>query len=178
MRQPERPAARPAEVPAAGRYRLDPGRSSVAFRTRHLFGLAAVAGTVRVASGEITIDPGVPRASVTATLSASSFATGNRARDRDVRSARFLDTERHPDITFTAGTLHQAGGRWTLAGELTVREVSRPVTLVVESAEAAGAGFRVRATTRIDRYAFGLTAAKGMAARYLGIELTVAAERA
>jgi hypothetical protein len=44
------------------------------------------------------------------------------------------------------------------------------------SIEAAESGLRARATTRIDRYAFGLTAAKGMAARYLDIDLTAAVE--
>ena len=81
-----------------------------------------------------------------------------------------------PGITYRAGTLSQASGRWTLAGELEVRGVSRPVTLVIESVETAGAGFRARATARIDRYAYGLTAARGMAARHLNIDLTAAAE--
>ena len=57
-----------------------------------------------------------------------------------------------------------------------MRGVSQPVTLVIESVETAGAGFRARATTRIDRYAFGLTAATGMAARHLNIDLSATAE--
>ena len=178
LRQPEGSATGWVELSAAGRYRLDPGRSAVTFRTRHLFGLATVSGSMRVITGEVTLDPAIPEASVTATLSASSFSTGNRARDRDIRSARFLDAERHPDITFTAGTLSRAQGRWTLVGEFTIRETSNQVTLAIESVEADGAGFRARAATRIDRCAFGLTAGKGMAARHFGIELTAAAERA
>ena len=165
-------------MPAAGRYRLDPSRSSVTFRTRHLFGLGAVSGTMRIVSGEITVDPAVPQATVVAALDAASFSTGSRARDRDVRSPRFLDAENYPHLTFRAGTLSQSGGRWMLAGELTVREATRPVTLAIEQIEAAGPdgnGFRARATVRLDRYAFGLTAAKGMAARYLDIDVTAAA---
>ena len=50
------------------------------------------------------------------------------------------------------------------------------MTLAIESVEATGAGFRARASARIDRYAFGLTAAKGMAARFLDIDLTATAE--
>lgn len=50
------------------------------------------------------------------------------------------------------------------------------MTLVIEAAEAHGNGFRARATARIDRYAFGVTAAKGMAGRHLDIELTAIAE--
>jgi polyisoprenoid-binding protein YceI len=168
--------AQQVSVPAAGRYRVDPARSSAAFRTRHLFGLGAVSGTMTVTSGEITIDPAVLQATVTGAVSAASFSTGSRARDRDVRSARFLDTGKHPDITFRGGNLTRTGGCWTLAGQLTVRQVSQPVTLAIESVEPAGTGFRARATTRIDRYAYGLTAAKGMAARYLGITLAVTAQ--
>lgn len=53
--------------------------------------------------GEVTLDPAVPRASVTVTLSAASWRTGTRARNRDIRSPRFLHAERYPDITFRAG---------------------------------------------------------------------------
>ena len=166
-----------ASIPAAGRYRLDPARSSVTFRTRHLFGLGAVSGTMAVTSGEITIGPAAGQATMTAAVSAESFHTGSRVRDRDVRSARFLDAGQYPHITFRAGTLlTRAGGSWMLAGELTVRQITSPVTLAVDSVEPAGAGFRARATTRIDRYALGVTAAKGMAARHLGINLAVTAE--
>ncbi len=164
------------ELPTAGRYVLDPGRSAVTFRTRHLFGLLAVSGTMRVAAGEIVVDPAVPEASVTASVSASSFTTGSRPRDRDVRSARFLHVEEYPELAFRAGTLSQDHGRWTLTGELEVRGVSKPVTLAIDSVEAVGHGFSARATARIDRYAVGVTAAKGMAARFLDIELTAAAE--
>jgi polyisoprenoid-binding protein YceI len=83
----------------------------VAFRTRHLFGLGAVSGTMAVTGGEITLDPVVPQASVTATISAASFRTGNRGRDRDARG-RFLHAGRYPDITFQAGTLSPAGDGW------------------------------------------------------------------
>jgi polyisoprenoid-binding protein YceI len=129
-----------------------------------------------VASGEIALDPAVPQAAVTAAVSAASFTTGSRARDRDVRSARFLDTGQYPDITFRGRNLTRDDGCWLLDGHLTVRDVTRPVTLTIESVEPAGAGFRARATTRIDRYAYGLTAAKGMAARYLSITLSVTAQ--
>ena len=47
---------------------------------------------------------------------------------------------------------------------------------MIDRLETLDSGFRVRATARVDRYAFGLTAAKGMAARYLDIELKVAME--
>lgn len=125
---------------------------------------------------EVTIDPAAGQASATVALSTASFDTGNPSRDRTVRSGRFLDASQYPHITYRAGTLTQAGGRWMLSGELTVRQVSSPVTLTIESVEPAQAGFRVRATARIDRYALGVTAARGMAARHLDLDLAVTAE--
>jgi polyisoprenoid-binding protein YceI len=163
-------------VPAAGRYLLSQGTSVVTFRTRHLFGLSSVTGTMDITSGEISIDPAVLHAAVTGTISAASFSSGNRGRDRDVRSRRFLDTDHHPDITFRAGALRHDQGRWVLAGELTVRQVTSPVTLAISSVEPAGTGFLACATTRIDRYAYGVTAAKGVAARYLDVTVTAVAE--
>jgi polyisoprenoid-binding protein YceI len=148
----------------------------VTFRTRHLLGLGTVTGTMAITSGEISIDPGGPHATVAATISAASFSSGNRARDRDVRSPRFLHADQHPDITFQAGTLSHDQGRWVLAGELTIREATSPVTLAISTVEPTGAGFRTRATTRIDRYAYGVTAAKVMAARHLDIAVTAVAE--
>ena len=129
-----------------------------------------------ITSGEIGIDPAVPHATVLATISAASLSSGNRARDRDVRSPRFLHADQHPDLTFRAGALSRDQGRWVLAGELTVRQVTSPVTLAISSVEPAGSGFRACATTRIDRYVFGVTTAKGMAGRHLDIAVTAVAE--
>lgn len=162
------------DIPAAGRYRIDADRSSVEFRTRHMFGLGSVSGTMRVASGEINLDPAVPQVSIAATVDATSFASGHKKRDSDVHK-KFLQVEAHPEFTFRAAGLTEAENRWTVTGQLTVLGVSEPVTLSIESVEIAGQGFVTRAATRIDRYAYGVTAAKGMAARYLDVVLTVAA---
>jgi polyisoprenoid-binding protein YceI len=167
--------ARRIDIPAAGRYRLDPFRSSVIVRTR-LFGLEPLTCRMLIAGGELDVDPALPRATVTATINAASFSTGNGRRDNDVRSARFLHAEEYPELAFRAGRLAQDGGRWTLAGELTVRDVTRPVTLEIDSVEAAGPGFRAHATARVDRYAYGLTLMRGMGGRFFHVELTAAAD--
>jgi RNA polymerase sigma factor (sigma-70 family) len=161
-------------TPAAGRYRLDPFRSSIALRTR-LFGLEPLPGSMRLAAGEVTVDPAGPRATVTATINAASFYTGNGRRDDDVRSARFLHAEKYPQFIFRADALDRSRDRWSLAGELTVRDVTKPVTLAIESVETTETGFRARATTRIDRSDFGLTTAKWMGGRFFDIEVAVTA---
>ncbi len=163
------------DIPAAGRYILDPVRSSLTLRTR-LFGLHSVSATMYITVGQIDVDPAVPQATVTATISAASFSTDNPRRDNDIRSPRFLHADKYPEFSYRAGILSQDHGRWTLAGELTVRDVTRPVTLAIDSVQQTGQGFRAYATTRIDRAAFGLTTAKWMGGRIFDIELTAAAD--
>ncbi|HEU5419648.1 MAG TPA: YceI family protein [Streptosporangiaceae bacterium] len=163
------------DIPAPGRYIIDPARSSVTLRTR-LFGLHALSAAMYIADGQIDLDAAVPQAAVTAAISAASFSTDNPRRDDDIRSARFLHADTYPELRYRAGTLSQVHSRWTLAGELTVREVTRPVTLEIDSVQAMGRGFRARATARIDRAAFGLTRAKWMGGRIFDIELSAVAD--
>lgn len=163
------------DIPAAGRYTLDPARSSLPLRTR-LFGLHSLTATMYIAGAQIDVDPAVPQATVTAAISAASYSTDNPRRDNDIRSPRFLHAGKYPELSYQAGTLSQDHGRWTLAGKLTVRNVTRPVTLEIDSVQQAGRGFRAHATMRIDRVAFGLTTAKWMGGRIFDIELTAAAD--
>jgi polyisoprenoid-binding protein YceI len=168
-------AARRIDIPAAGRYGIDPARSSVTLRTR-LFGLHPLTASMSVYGGQLDVDPAVPRASVTAAISAASFTTDNPRRDHDIRSPRFFFADEYPELSFQAGRLSQDRGRWTLSGELTVREVTRPVALEIDSVQRAGKGFLAHASTRIDRVDFGLTIARWMGGRIYDVELTVAAE--
>ncbi|MGH3377153.1 MAG: YceI family protein [Actinoallomurus sp.] len=152
-----------------GRYEIDPERSTVTFRTRHLFGLAPVRGTVAVRAGTVEVAEPITASGVRVEIDAASFSTGNALRDGNVRSARFLDTARHPVMTFVSE--HLDGD--VLTGTLTVRGVSRPVRLTIE--ESASAPLSVHATTTVDRVAFGLTASRGMTGRHLRLDIHVTA---
>jgi len=166
-----------AAAPPQGRYRIDPARSQVSFRTRHLFGLAAVAGTMAIRSGEVVIgDPGA-MSTVIVVLDAGSFHTSNFRRDTDVCSPRFLHVEDHPTITFTASGLRPDGDTWSLPGELTVRGTDSPVELHVTELRVTEGALHARASVRVDRYALGVTAAKGMAVRHLDINMTITGPR-
>jgi polyisoprenoid-binding protein YceI len=155
--------------PGLGRYRIDPGRSAVRFRTRHLFGLAPVTGTFEIRSGTVELTEPLASSAVRVEIAAGSFHTGNRPRDRAVAARRFLDTARHPVITFTA----DQAGRETVTGTLTAHGVTKPVSLAIEHAEVTGRSFTVRASTRIDRTEFGVTASRGLAGRYLSFTLEI-----
>ena len=150
-----------ATVPVAGTYVLDPTHSSISFSVRHL-GLAKVRGGFEVRSGTIVIAEDPTQSSVEAVIDASSFNTGTADRDAHVRSADFLDVEQYPDITFRSTGVRQAGDSWQIDGELTVRDVTRPVTLDVEfegSEQDPWGNGRIAfsASTEINREDFGIT---------------------
>ena len=154
-------------TPQLGRYEIDTGRSTVTFRTRHLFGLAPVRGRFAIRGGTVDIAEPLTASAVYAEIDAASFRTEYPQRDASARSARLLDVARHPVITFTSERVD----RQELTGTLTVRDVTRPVNLSIEGSEVSPRTFTVRATTRIDRTEFGLTAYRGLAGRYLDLSV-------
>jgi polyisoprenoid-binding protein YceI len=156
-------------IPQLGRYRIDPAGSSVTFRTRHLFGLAPVRGRFAVRGGTVDVSEPVTGSRVHAEIESGSFRTGNPVRDAQVRSARFLATDAHPVLAFSSEGLDGQ----VLTGTLTVREVTRPVRVLTEVTGVSPGSFTARATVRIDRYDFGVTASRGLAGRYL--DMTVEA---
>jgi polyisoprenoid-binding protein YceI len=153
-----------------GSYDIDPQRSAIRFRTRHMFGLGPVRGTFAIRSGAVRVADPVDASTVYAEIEAASFATGNSQRDKAVRSPRYLDAARYPVITFAAQGNDPAAGQ--IGGTLTVRGVERPVTLAVTSAEQTGPEIAVTATMHVDRFEFGMTAQRGMTGRRLELELS------
>ena len=162
-------------TPRPGRYEIDTGCSAVTFRTRHLFGLAPVRGSFAIRAATIDVAEPVTDTSIYAEIDTASFRTGNGQRDVTVQSARLLDAVRYPVITFISedtGISEGTGGP-VLPGMLTVRGITRPVTLSVEQSAMTPGSFTVRATTRIDRAEFGVTAYRGLAGRYLDMTVEV-----
>ena len=158
-----------AATPQLGRYQIDPAGSRVTFRTRHLFGLAPVRGTFAMTAGTVDVTEPLTGARISAEIEAASFRTGNPLRDTQVRSARFLAADAHPVLAFSSAGLDGQ----ILAGTLTVREVTRPVSVLAEVTDVSPGSFTARATVRIDRYDFGLTARRGLAGRYLDVTVEV-----
>ena len=164
------------QAPAVGRYAIDRRASTITFKSRHLFGLAPVHGTMAISDGLVDIADPLTGYSVQVEIDTTSFHTGSRHRDRDVRSARFLDAARYPSMRFTSERLDRSNGHWTLTGTLMVRGVARPVSLAIERAAVqpgTASSFVACATTRIDRTDFGLTASSGMAGRHLEVSLRI-----
>jgi polyisoprenoid-binding protein YceI len=148
------------EAPAAGTWEIDPGHTSVAFVARYLM-VTKVRGHFSGFSGAVHVAerPGESWAEIV--IQASSIDTGNADRDKHLRSPDFLDVERFPEIRFKSTKIELPGGnRIVVTGNLTIRDVTRPVVLQVEFAGLSQdpwgnrrAGFS--ATTEIDREEFG-----------------------
>jgi polyisoprenoid-binding protein YceI len=163
--------------PEAGTYKIDPAVSSVGFVTRALFGMLPVRGSFTIGQGEITVAEVAEESSVEVAIEAAGFDSGNARRDEHVRSADYLDADRFPDITFRCGGVQRSGEGAALPGELTVRGVTQPVLLTVDAVAQDGERLTARGTATIDRYAFGITTAKGMTGRRLQFTVNVVANR-
>jgi polyisoprenoid-binding protein YceI len=148
-------------VPEAGTYVIDPAHSVVEFMVRHL-GLAKVRGRFNEFEGTIEIAEDVFQSRVEARIVAASIDTRNQDRDAHLRSADFLDAENHPYIEFRSTEVRREGADWMLDGDLTVRGVTRKVTMEVEFEGATKdpwGNLRVgfSAVTEVNREDFGLT---------------------
>ncbi|OUS95101.1 hypothetical protein CA951_13625 [Rhodococcus sp. NCIMB 12038] len=164
-----------ARLVPPGRYLIDPAGSSVRFRTRHLFGLASVSGEFSVTGGYLAVAMPVDESRAHLEIATESFQTGNARRDDDVRGAKFLDAAARPVITADVRQVDVDGESIIGRGLLDVGPQAAPFTVTVTGVDVRGGGVHVTATSRIDRYAHGITAARGMAARYLDVDMSVVA---
>jgi polyisoprenoid-binding protein YceI len=106
----------------------------------------------------------------------ASFHTGNPRRDKDIRSARFLDVANHAELTFCGtGVRMKQDGTATMSGELVVKGQCTLGALTVSEYAATGNGFRCVAEGVIDRYATPLSNGKGLIGRELTVRIEVCA---
>ena len=121
------------EVPGyiAGTWAIDPIHSEVGFSVRHMM-VSKVRGKFEKVEGTFVTGADPLQSSVNATIDAASFSTSQADRDNHVRSEDFLHVEKHPTITFQSTGVRQDGGEYLLDGNLTIKEVTRPVTLALE----------------------------------------------
>jgi len=147
-------------------WNLDASHTLVEFSAKHMM-ITTVKGRFADVRGSITIDAAHPEAStVEVELGAASIDTRSEQRDQHLRSADFLDVENFPTVTFKSrrieGAQANAGTSFRVVGDLTIRGVTRDVTLDAtfegEGRDPWG-GTRASfsATGKIDRRDFGLT---------------------
>ena len=144
-------------------WNIDPAHTDISFAVKHLMistvrgRVADVRGTIRLNGDDLTT------ATVEAEIATASIDTRQEQRDTHLRSADFFEVEKHPTITFRSTRVEPIkGDRYRVAGDLTIRDVTREVVLEATD-EGRGkdpwGGDRLAfsATTSIDRRDFGLT---------------------
>ena len=150
------------EVPGlvAGAWQIDPGHSDVSFTVRHLM-VSKVRGQFTRFSGSIVVADDPLASSAEAEIEVASVDTRDENRDNHLRTSDFFQAETYPTMTFRSTGVRRAGEDYLVDGDLTLRGVTRPVTLDVEvngvQTDPWGgtrAGFS--ATTEINRKDWGV----------------------
>ena len=150
------------QIPSVGEWKIDPAHSSVWFSARHMM-VSKVRGTFGKIEGAVRVGERPEDSSVTVSIDAASINTQMPTRDDHLRSPDFLEVERFPELTFRSTSVERAGdNRLRIEGELTIRDITRPVELDAEYVgPAPGSDTDPRlaftARTRINREEFGIT---------------------
>jgi polyisoprenoid-binding protein YceI len=162
-------------------WQLDPAHSSAQFAVRHM-GISTVRGTFTKLSGSAHYDPAdAKNDSVDVTIEPASVDTRVEMRDNDLRSDHFFDVQKYPTMTFRSTKVESAGtDKLKITGDLTIRGVTKPVTLAVEGPSKPvddGHGhlhMGVSASGTLNRTDFGMTGYQGVVGNE--IQLTIDAE--
>jgi polyisoprenoid-binding protein YceI len=147
----------------AGTWNIDPAHSEVTFSIRHL--MSKVRGSFTAFSGAIEITEDVLASTATAEIEITSIDTRNADRDAHIRSNDILAVEDHPTMKFETKGVRIEGDKNLVDGELTVKGISRPITLDVEF---NGVGEDPWGGTRA-----GFTATGSLSRKDYGIEFNV-----
>lgn len=159
-----------------GDWELDPLHSAVNFTIRHL-GIAKVRGRFERFTAELHAGGTVDDVRVSAEIALASLDTGNPDRDAHTRSADLLDVEKRPTMAFRSTRVRGAGEEWSMEGDLTIGDVTRPVTLAVEFGgvvDSPGDGRRhagFEATGEIRRSDYGLDFGSGLLGDVVKVQL-------
>lgn len=147
---------------ATKEWNFDNAHSQIGFTIKHMM-FAKVRGQFNEWAGSFTFDPEDPAHSkVSASIQIASVDTGNEQRDEHLRSEDFFNAEEFPEMTFESTKWKKNGDEYTVEGNLTIRDVTKPITLDVEQ---TGTGTdpwgntrtAFTASTTLNRKEFGLT---------------------
>jgi len=157
-------------------WQLDPNHTNAQFTVRHL-GISNVQGDFTKISGTVTLDDSdITKSSVNVTIDATSIDTRVSRRDDDLKSEHFLNVAQFPTITFQSTKVAKSGDGLLVTGNLTIRGVTKEVTLNVTGptapVTAMGSPHRgASATLKINRQDFGVSADPGMVGDELAIQI-------
>lgn len=142
-------------------WKLDLSHTSIGFSVPHLV-VSSVDGRFKEASATVKLDDtDLTKSEVSVTINAGSVDTGDAKRDEHLRGADFFDAKKFPTLSFKSTKISKAGKGYTLTGNLTIRDVTKPVTLdaTVSAPVKTPWGNQARAATltgKVKRGDFGL----------------------
>ena len=141
----------------AGTWAIDPTHTEVGFVARHLM-VSKVRGSFTDVAGTVQVGDDITASVTRVVIQTASVSTGTADRDGHLRSADFFDVEAFPEMTFVSTGFDGE----TLTGDLTIKDVTKPVTIAFEETGSAKDPFgnlRVgfEGATSISRKDWGLT---------------------
>ncbi|WP_343531035.1 YceI family protein [Pedobacter sp.] len=147
---------------ATTKWALDPTHSELQFKVKHLM-ITTVTGSIKSFSAELNAEgDDFTNATISFSGDISSIDTGNTDRDNHLKSGDFFEAEKYPSISFTSNSVEKDGDDYIVKGDLTIKDVTKPVKLNAEFGGIATdpwgntkAGFTL--SGKINRTEFGLT---------------------
>lgn len=144
-----------------GTWTLDKAHTSLSFIARHMM-VTKVRGSFRAFHGTVDVTENPEDSKVAIEIETGSVSTGSADRDAHLTSPDFFDVANYPAMKFVSTDIRQEHGEWRLTGDLTIKNITKPVTLDVsfDGTETNPWGKEVAAFTatgEVDREAWGLT---------------------
>jgi polyisoprenoid-binding protein YceI len=113
----------------AGSYAIDPAHSKVGFEISHLV-ISTVEGRFDTFTGSVEMGKKIDDTKISASITVDSVSTGNADRDKHLKSPDFFDSAKFSTITFTSKSVSGPEDNLTIKGDLTIRGVTKPITLM------------------------------------------------
>ncbi len=144
-----------------GLWTIDPAHTRIGFQAKHLM-VTKVRGSFESYEAKLEIAEDLTDSKIEVALDAASVNTGAGDRDDHLRSADFLDVENYPTINFVSTEIEREGDGWKISGDLTIRDVTRPISFdaVYEGSAVDPWGndhVAFSATGKLNREDWGLT---------------------
>ena len=144
-------------------WTIDPNHSSINFEVRHL-GVSNVHGSLGSVKGTVAYDEkDISKSKIEATADTATVSTNVERRDQDLKSPKFFDVQKYPQLSFKSTSISNAGGKLTMTGDLTLNGVTKSITLDVDGPAPAQtdkngktrSGFSATGKLKRSDYGFG-----------------------
>ncbi len=157
------PSTTVASTTATTTWNIDPAHSSAEFKVKHMM-ISYVRGKFSGISGVLNrYEADHTRSTLEVSVDVSTVNTQDAQRDGHLKSPDFFHAEKFPAMTFKSTHIEHKGDGYAVTGDLTIRDVTKPVTLTVEEVSEptkdpwGNTRIGLTATAKINRKDFGLT---------------------